>query len=133
MPKPVMVYTANDLHGSKDFLKGLRDLLLERDNTSACEIRTKLEAMDYNREVNFSMSSVLKFSSKEAKMLEFETTSANRSLFQTLDIKDNKDGSYNCIMMLVLFQTRNHLHELRSRSKSFRIKAFVIGFVVLFC
>ncbi|MED6200294.1 Two-component response regulator-like [Stylosanthes scabra] len=68
MPKPVIVYTANDLHGWKDFLKGLRVLLLERDNTSACEIRTKLEAMDYNGEVNFSMSSVLKFSSKEAKM-----------------------------------------------------------------
>ncbi|MED6108037.1 hypothetical protein PIB30_019814 [Stylosanthes scabra] len=73
-------------------------------------------------EVNVSLSSVLKFSSKVAKMseneilvqlmdsfsnpvpaqqsrLKLKTTSANRSLFQTLEIKDNKDGSYNCSYM----------------------------------
>ncbi|MED6144997.1 Two-component response regulator-like [Stylosanthes scabra] len=74
--KPAMVCTANDLHGWKDFLKGLRVLLLERDNTSACEIRAKLEAMDYNGEVNFSLSRVLKFSSNVAKMSENEKTRA---------------------------------------------------------
>ncbi|KAL1354475.1 two-component response regulator-like APRR2 isoform X2 [Arachis hypogaea] len=46
--KPAMVCTANDLHGWKDFPKGLRVLLLERDSTSASEIRAKLEAMDYH-------------------------------------------------------------------------------------
>ncbi|KAL4315079.1 hypothetical protein AHAS_Ahas15G0149200 [Arachis hypogaea] len=73
-------------------------------------------------EVNGSLSNVVKFSSKVAKMseneilvqlmdsfanpvlaqqsrLKLETTSANKSLFQTLDIKDNKDGSYNCSYM----------------------------------
>ncbi|MED6140343.1 hypothetical protein PIB30_092281, partial [Stylosanthes scabra] len=73
-------------------------------------------------EVNISLSSVLKFSSKVAKMsenevlvqlmdsfsnpvlaqqprLKLETTSANRSLFQALEIKDNKDGSYTCSFM----------------------------------
>lgn len=43
-----MVCTANDLQGWKDFPKGLRVLLLEGDNNSASEIRTKLESMDYN-------------------------------------------------------------------------------------
>lgn len=42
-----MVYTANDLLGWKDFPKGLRVLVLEEDNTSAAEIRSKLEEMDY--------------------------------------------------------------------------------------
>ncbi|XP_020976557.1 protein GAMETE EXPRESSED 2 isoform X3 [Arachis ipaensis] len=73
-------------------------------------------------EVNGSLSNVVKFSSKVAKMseneilvqlmdsfsnpvlaqqsrLKLETTSANKSLFQTLDIKDNMDGSYNCSYM----------------------------------
>ncbi|WJX89335.1 Two-component response regulator-like [Trifolium repens] len=43
-----MVCTANDLQEWKDFPKGLKVLLLQEDNTSASEIRTKLEAMDYN-------------------------------------------------------------------------------------
>jgi len=43
-----MVCTANDLQGWKDFPKGLRVLLLEGDNSSASEIRAKLESMDYN-------------------------------------------------------------------------------------
>lgn len=42
-----MVCTANDLHGWKDFPKGLRVLLLDGDSSSAAEIRSKLEAMDY--------------------------------------------------------------------------------------
>ncbi|XP_058190201.1 two-component response regulator-like APRR2 isoform X1 [Rhododendron vialii] len=42
-----MVCTANDLLGWKDFPKGLRVLLLDEDNSSASEIRTKLEAMEY--------------------------------------------------------------------------------------
>ncbi|KAF7810019.1 two-component response regulator-like APRR2 [Senna tora] len=45
--KPAMVCTANDLQEWKDFPKGLRILLLDGDSTSASEIRTKLEAMDY--------------------------------------------------------------------------------------
>jgi hypothetical protein len=43
-----MVCTANDLQEWKDFPKGLEVLLLQEENTSASEIRTKLEAMDYN-------------------------------------------------------------------------------------
>ncbi|KHN21028.1 Two-component response regulator-like APRR2 [Glycine soja] len=43
-----MVFSANDLQEWKDFPKGLKVLLLERDNISAAEIRAKLEAMDYN-------------------------------------------------------------------------------------
>lgn len=46
--KQAMVCTANDLQKCKDFPKGLRVLLLDGDNDSASEIRTKLEAMDYN-------------------------------------------------------------------------------------
>ncbi|KAG5097732.1 hypothetical protein JHK82_047586 [Glycine max] len=46
--KPAMVFTANDLQEWKDFPKGLKVLLHERDNISAAEIRAKLEAMDYN-------------------------------------------------------------------------------------
>ncbi|KAL5186724.1 Two-component response regulator-like APRR2 [Glycine soja] len=46
--KPAMVFSANDLQEWKDFPKGLKVLLLERDNISAAEIRAKLEAMDYN-------------------------------------------------------------------------------------
>ncbi|XP_031393318.1 two-component response regulator-like APRR2 isoform X2 [Punica granatum] len=42
-----MVCTANDLQGWKDFPKGLRVLLLDRDSTSAAELKAKLEAMDY--------------------------------------------------------------------------------------
>ncbi|KAI9076267.1 hypothetical protein K1719_030974 [Acacia pycnantha] len=42
-----MVCTANDIHEWKDFPKGLRVLLLDGDNNSASEMRTKLEAMDY--------------------------------------------------------------------------------------
>lgn len=42
-----MVCTANDLQEWKDFPKGLRVLLLDDDTTSAAEIRSKLEEMDY--------------------------------------------------------------------------------------
>ncbi|XP_048447527.1 two-component response regulator-like APRR2 [Pyrus x bretschneideri] len=42
-----MVCTANDLQEWKDFPKGLRVLLLDGDTTSASQIRSKLEAMDY--------------------------------------------------------------------------------------
>lgn len=42
-----MVCTANDLHGWKDFPKGLRVLLLDGDSSSAAEIKTKLEEMEY--------------------------------------------------------------------------------------
>ncbi|PON51822.1 Two-component response regulator [Trema orientale] len=42
-----MVCTANDLQEWKDFPKGLRVLVLDEDTTSAAEIRSKLEAMDY--------------------------------------------------------------------------------------
>lgn len=42
-----MVCTANDLQEWKDFPKGLRVLLLDGDSSSAAEIRSKLEAMDY--------------------------------------------------------------------------------------
>lgn len=45
--KPAMVCTANDLQEWKDFPKGLRVLLLDDDTTSAAEIRSKLEEMDY--------------------------------------------------------------------------------------
>ena len=45
--KPSMVCTANDLQEWKDFPKGLRVLLLDDDTTSAAEIRSKLEEMDY--------------------------------------------------------------------------------------
>lgn len=42
-----MVCTASDLHGWKDFPKGLRVLLLDGDNNSAAEIKAKLEEMEY--------------------------------------------------------------------------------------
>lgn len=42
-----MVCTANDLQEWKDFPKGLKVLLLDEDNSSAAEIKSKLEAMDY--------------------------------------------------------------------------------------
>ncbi|KAH7835123.1 hypothetical protein Vadar_023059 [Vaccinium darrowii] len=42
-----MVCTANDLLGWRDFPKGLRVLLLDEDSSSACEIRSKLEEMEY--------------------------------------------------------------------------------------
>ncbi|KAE8677417.1 tobamovirus multiplication protein 2A-like isoform X1 [Hibiscus syriacus] len=42
-----MVCTRNDLSAWKDFPKGLRVLLLNEDNDSAAEIKSKLEAMDY--------------------------------------------------------------------------------------
>ncbi|XP_022945207.1 two-component response regulator-like APRR2 isoform X2 [Cucurbita moschata] len=42
-----MVCTASDLHGWKDFPKGLRVLLLDGDSNSAAEIKTKLEEMEY--------------------------------------------------------------------------------------
>ncbi|KAK8497344.1 hypothetical protein V6N12_064033 [Hibiscus sabdariffa] len=42
-----MVCTRNDLSAWKDFPKGLRVLLLDEDNDSAAEIKSKLEAMDY--------------------------------------------------------------------------------------
>lgn len=42
-----MVCTASDLHGWKDFPKGLRVLLLDGDSSSAAEIKTKLEEMEY--------------------------------------------------------------------------------------
>ncbi|XP_059638579.1 two-component response regulator-like APRR2 isoform X3 [Cornus florida] len=42
-----MVWTANDLLEWKDFPKGLRVLILDEDNNSAAEIRSKLEEMDY--------------------------------------------------------------------------------------
>ncbi|CAK9173362.1 unnamed protein product [Ilex paraguariensis] len=42
-----MVCTANDLLGWKDFPKGLRVLLLDEDSSSAAELRSKLEEMDY--------------------------------------------------------------------------------------
>ncbi|CAI0418390.1 unnamed protein product [Linum tenue] len=42
-----MVCTANDLSEWKDFPKGLKVLLLDEDISSADEIRSKLEAMDY--------------------------------------------------------------------------------------
>ncbi|XP_027914117.1 two-component response regulator-like APRR2 isoform X2 [Vigna unguiculata] len=46
--KPVMVCTANDLQGWKDFPKGLRVLVLDGDRSSAAEIGEQLEAMEYN-------------------------------------------------------------------------------------
>uniref|UniRef100_A0A5B7ATR7 Putative two-component response regulator-like APRR2 n=1 Tax=Davidia involucrata TaxID=16924 RepID=A0A5B7ATR7_DAVIN len=42
-----MVCTASDLVEWKDFPKGLRVLLLNEDSSSAAEIRSKLEGMDY--------------------------------------------------------------------------------------
>ncbi|XP_050939435.1 two-component response regulator-like APRR2 isoform X3 [Cucumis melo] len=42
-----MVCTADDLQEWKDFPKGLRVLLLDRDSCSATEIRSKLEEMEY--------------------------------------------------------------------------------------
>jgi len=48
--KPVMVCTANDLQGWKDFPKGLRVLVLDGDRSSAAEIGEQLEAMEYNGE-----------------------------------------------------------------------------------
>ncbi|XP_062073756.1 two-component response regulator-like APRR2 isoform X2 [Humulus lupulus] len=42
-----MVCTANDLQEWKDFPKGLRVLVLDQDSTSATDIRSNLEAMDY--------------------------------------------------------------------------------------
>ncbi|KAJ7944635.1 Two-component response regulator-like APRR2 [Quillaja saponaria] len=42
-----MVCTANDLRGWKDFPKGLRVLLLDGDSSSAADISSKLQAMDY--------------------------------------------------------------------------------------
>lgn len=42
-----MVCTANDLQGWKDFPKGLKVLVVDGDISSAAEIRSKLEAMDY--------------------------------------------------------------------------------------
>ncbi|KAL4323269.1 hypothetical protein GQ457_11G021320 [Hibiscus cannabinus] len=42
-----MVCTRNNLSAWKDFPKGLRVLLLDEDNDSAAEIKSKLEAMDY--------------------------------------------------------------------------------------
>ena len=45
--KPAMVCTASDIQEWKDFPKGLRILLLDGDISSATEIRTKLESMDY--------------------------------------------------------------------------------------
>ncbi|KAL5099085.1 hypothetical protein RYX36_003412 [Vicia faba] len=54
-----MVCTANDLQGWKDFPKGLRVLLLEGDNNSASEIRTKLESMDYNVSIFYNVNEAL--------------------------------------------------------------------------
>lgn len=45
--KPAMVCTANDLQEWKDFPKGLRVLVLDQDSTSASDLRSNLEAMDY--------------------------------------------------------------------------------------
>lgn len=45
--KPAMVCTADDLLGWKDFPKGLKVLLLDRDHDSANVMRSKLEEMDY--------------------------------------------------------------------------------------
>ncbi|KAF8379123.1 hypothetical protein HHK36_028552 [Tetracentron sinense] len=45
--KPAMVCTADDLLGWRDFPKGLRVLLLDEDGTSAADIKSKLEEMDY--------------------------------------------------------------------------------------
>lgn len=42
-----MVCTADDLQGWKDFPKGLRVLLLDRDSRSTTEIRSRLEEMEY--------------------------------------------------------------------------------------
>jgi hypothetical protein len=42
-----MVCTTNDLSAWKDFPKGLSVLLLDEDNRSAAEIKSKLEALDY--------------------------------------------------------------------------------------
>ncbi|WCJ20684.1 Two-component response regulator-like APRR2 [Euphorbia peplus] len=42
-----MVCTANELSAWKDFPKGLRVLLLEEDSTSAAQIKSELQAMDY--------------------------------------------------------------------------------------
>ncbi|KAA8525925.1 hypothetical protein F0562_007975 [Nyssa sinensis] len=42
-----MICTASDLLEWKDFPKGLRVLLLNEDSSSAAEIRSKLEGMDY--------------------------------------------------------------------------------------
>ncbi|KAJ6695895.1 TWO-COMPONENT RESPONSE REGULATOR-LIKE APRR2 [Salix koriyanagi] len=42
-----MVCTTDELSAWKDFPKGLRVLLLDEDNSSAAEIKSKLEAMDY--------------------------------------------------------------------------------------
>ncbi|CAK8539555.1 unnamed protein product [Lathyrus sativus] len=54
-----MVCTANDLQGWKDFPKGLRVLLLEGDNNSASEIKTKLESMDYNVSIFYDENEAL--------------------------------------------------------------------------
>ena len=42
-----MVCTADDLQEWKDFPKGLRVLLLDRDSRSATEISAKLEEMEH--------------------------------------------------------------------------------------
>ncbi|XP_061359671.1 two-component response regulator-like APRR2 isoform X2 [Gastrolobium bilobum] len=62
-----MVCTANDLQEWKDFPKGLKVLLLEGDNTSASEIRTRLEAMDYNVSTFFHENEALSAISSRPK------------------------------------------------------------------
>ncbi|KAK4789262.1 hypothetical protein SAY86_020581 [Trapa natans] len=42
-----MVCTASDLQGWKDFPRGLKILLLDRDPTSSAQLKAKLEALDY--------------------------------------------------------------------------------------
>ena len=46
-----MVCTVDDLQEWKDFPKGLRVLLLDHDSSSASEIRSKLEEMEYVGEI----------------------------------------------------------------------------------
>lgn len=78
-----MVCTASDLHGWKDFPKGLRVLLLDGDSSSAAEIKAKLEEMEYVGETLHSLPHPCS-SQKRKKKSPFVNLALSQDMFEML-------------------------------------------------
>ncbi|KAM7525389.1 hypothetical protein LguiA_015291 [Lonicera macranthoides] len=80
-----MVCSANDLLGWKDFPKGLRVLLLVEDSSSASQITSKLEQMDYI---------VITFYNENEALLAISNNSEEFHIAIVEVSTDNSDGRY---------------------------------------
>uniref|UniRef100_A0A2P2M024 Two-component response regulator-like APRR2 n=1 Tax=Rhizophora mucronata TaxID=61149 RepID=A0A2P2M024_RHIMU len=143
-----MVCTANDLLAWKDFPKGLRVLLLDEDTSSAAEMKSKLEAMDYFVSTFCNESEALSAISHKPEgfhvaIVEVTTSNSNGSfkfLEAAKDLPTIMTSNFQCLstmMKCIALGAVEFLHKPLSEDKLRNIwqhvvhKAFNAGASVL--